>query len=41
VTEQQAPGSVNAVVIVGRLHQAVHETIEAVRAIVNAQGGTV
>jgi hypothetical protein len=40
-TEQQAPGSVNAVVIVGGLHQAVHETVEAARAIVNTQGGTV
>jgi len=40
-TEQQAPGLVNAVVIVGALHQAVHETIEAARAIVNAQGGMV
>jgi hypothetical protein len=34
-------GLVNAVVIVGALHQAVHETVEAARAIVNAQGGTV
>jgi hypothetical protein len=40
-TERQAPGSVNAVVIVGGLHQAVHETIEAARAIVNTLGGTV
>jgi hypothetical protein len=40
-TEQQAPGSVNAVAIVGGLHQAVHETVEAARAIVNAPGGTV
>src|SRR6516225_2941368 len=34
-------GSVNAVVIVGGLHQAVHETIEAARAIVNARCGAV
>ena len=40
-TEQQAPGSVNAVVIVGGLHQAVHETLEAARTIVNAHGGAV
>ena len=40
-TEQQGRGSDNSVVIVGGLHQAVHETIEAARAIVNAQGGTV
>jgi hypothetical protein len=33
-TERQAPGSVNAVVIVGGLHQAVHETVDAARAIV-------
>ena len=40
-TEQQAPGSVNAVVIVGGLHQAVHETVKAARTIVNAHGGAV
>jgi hypothetical protein len=40
-TEQQAPGSVNAVVIVGGLHQAVHETVGAARAIVNSQGARI
>jgi hypothetical protein len=34
--ERQAPGSVNAVVIVGGLHQAVHETVEAVRELVGS-----
>lgn len=37
-TERQAPGSVNAVVIMGDLHQAVHETVEAARNVVNAVG---
>ncbi|HYZ42646.1 MAG TPA: hypothetical protein VE687_18770 [Stellaceae bacterium] len=40
-TERQAPGSVNSVVIVGGLNQAVHETVEAARAVVNAHGGAV
>ena len=39
--ERQAPGSVNAVVILGGLQQAVHETAEAARTIVNAHGGAV
>jgi hypothetical protein len=40
-TERQAPGSVNAVVILGGLQQAVLETVEAARSIVNAHGGAV
>jgi hypothetical protein len=33
-TERQAPGSVNAVVILGDLHQAVHEDVQTARNIV-------
>jgi hypothetical protein len=39
--EQQDPGTVNAVILLGSLHQAVHETVEAARAVINALGGHV
>jgi len=39
--EQQDPGTVNAVIVLGALHQAVHETVEAARAVIDALGGHV
>jgi hypothetical protein len=37
-TERQAPGSVNAVVIVGDLHQAVHEDVQTAQNVVAGNG---
>ena len=35
------PGEVNAIVNIGSLHQAVRETVETARSIINALGGQV
>jgi hypothetical protein len=40
-TERQGPGVVNAVVLIGALHQAVHEDIAVAEQILNAHGASV
>jgi len=40
-TERQSPGAVNAVVILGGLHQAVHEDVAATQRVLNAHGANV
>jgi hypothetical protein len=40
-TERQDPGAVNAVVILGGLHQAVHEDVAATQRVLNAHGANV
>lgn len=40
-TEQQGPGAVHAVVILGELHQAVHEDLATAARVLNAHGAHV
>ena len=40
-TERQGPGAVNAVVILGDLHQAVHEDLATAERVLNAHGAHV
>jgi hypothetical protein len=40
-TERQGPGVVNAVVILGDLHQAVHEDLATAERVLNAHGADV
>ena len=40
-TERQGPGAVNAVVILGDLHQAVHEDLATAERVLNAHGADV
>jgi hypothetical protein len=40
-TERQGPGVVNAVVILGDLHQAVHEDLATAEQVLNAHGADV
>jgi hypothetical protein len=40
-TEQESPGAVNAVVILGALHQSVHEDLSTAERVLNAHGANV
>ena len=40
-TERQGPGAVNAMVILGHLHQAVHEDLATAERVLNAHGAHV
>jgi hypothetical protein len=40
-TERQGPGAVNAVVVLGDLHQAVHEDLATAERVLNAHGAHV